>query len=239
MQPNLSELDYWWDVQLVMKEVENAVAIFHTYEEINRTALEDRGVFAALDKDALFWNIQMYSLQTSLFMVMARIFDSDHDALSVHKLLNETLKHVEFFLKPALAARKREAGISDDEVEQFVKGAWYPTQAADLRYLKKALAPHAATFEQVYRPIRINIFAHRIATHPHSVAELFSRTNRNELGAILDFLHCLLRGIEGLYQNGIKPDFSEGPDTTYQQKVRDSVKSVLSRIAIADGHETR
>jgi hypothetical protein len=114
-------------------------------------------------------------------------------------------------------------------LDEFVAGAWVPRKASDLRYLKKALKPHAGKFIRVYRPIRHNIFAHRLVTDREEITELFAETNRMEIGQILDFLHDLIDAIEQLFVNGRKPELGARLYGAFNQAFKDGVKSVLAK----------
>jgi len=229
----VTDSEYWKEVQFLSVEIEDAIAVFHTYEEMNRFAVEDSNVYDALNRDPLFWNVQSFALQITLFIVLARLFDSSSETHSIHKLLNDTLGNVAFFSKEALALRK--LAIRPNEarpiwLDDFLSTAWEPKGAADLRPLKKALAPHAKMFNQIYQPIRHTI-AHRLAADKHTHAPLWEKTNRIELGKMLDFLHDLITAIEQLYLNGTKPELGTRFFEKHNQKIRDEVRNVLGRIA--------
>lgn len=66
----LSEAQYWSEVQLLPTEIEDAVVIFYTYEELNRLAVHDKTLLTSLNKDRLFWQTQMHCLQTLLFITL-------------------------------------------------------------------------------------------------------------------------------------------------------------------------
>jgi hypothetical protein len=63
------------------------------------------------------------------------------------------------------------------------------------------------------------------------VAELFSLTNRNELGQILDFLHQLVRAIWHLYQNGMKPELGTQGITKSDSEATRSAREVINKVA--------
>jgi hypothetical protein len=227
----LTEAEYWEDVQLLSNEIEDAVAVFQTYEAINQAALEDAAIFRLLNEDALFWNVQVHSLQMSLFMVLGRIFDSASDAHSIHRVVNATLGHLEFFSKEALTARRMEGGSKPEWLGPFVAGAWVPSTAADIRHLKKELGVRHNRFEETYRPIRHAIFAHRLMTNARAALELFPKTNRDEIAAILDFLHDLIGAIRDLYLNGARPQLGVRLHKDYNDRIKASTKSVLCKLA--------
>lgn len=138
-RPNLTASEYLEQVNNLAKEVEGAIAIYQAYEELQHLGLNNNAVFQALNRDALFWNIHRSCLVTSLFIALARIFDTNPDAHSVQRLLNITLAQPELFSKKALAARKT-TGVSKPEwLNEFMEHVWEPSGASDFRYLKKEL----------------------------------------------------------------------------------------------------
>lgn len=64
----VTEAEFWESMELVSIEIEHAAIIFHTWEELNRLALEDPKVSRVLNEDAQFWKTQRHCLQTALFM---------------------------------------------------------------------------------------------------------------------------------------------------------------------------
>jgi hypothetical protein len=95
----MKESDYPHYHQLIRGDVYTAVECFHTYLEIHNFAGKNTNVYRAMNKCAAFWNIQLYSLQSNFFIVLARIFDKRRDVHSVHKLLTATVDHPEFFFQ--------------------------------------------------------------------------------------------------------------------------------------------
>jgi AbiU2 len=111
MNSAITEQEFWEHVQSVSAEVDDALAVFHTYEEILRLGSEEEAVFRAFSANAMFWNVQKVSLQTTIFVGLNRLFETDANALSIHRLLNEALAHPEFFSTDALRKRKGDLKI--------------------------------------------------------------------------------------------------------------------------------
>jgi hypothetical protein len=227
----LTEAHYWHQLDLFATEVDNANVIYHTYEEISCVSLTDRGVRSALDKHALFWKVQVYSLQTSLMMVLGRIFDTDGDTHSVHKVINTTIGSANIFSKASLEKRKINHGITGKDLESFMAATWAPRSSSDLRYLKKALIGYSARYKEAYGPIRDRFIAHRVINDPDDVWKLFAATNRTEIGETIAFLGDLVEALQDLYQNGRKPVLGRQSSNAYIRRIRDGVKEVLSTIA--------
>ncbi len=229
---HLTAPQYLEQVQNLANEVESAIAIHQAYEELHHLGLNDEAIFRALNRDALFWNIHRSCLVTSRFIVMARIFDTNPDAHSVQRLVNLTLAQPELFSKEALAARKTTGASKPEWLDAFIEHAWEPSGAGDLRHLKKELGQYVKKFEQVYRPIRHNIYAHRLVTDDGHVSALFAQTIRAEIGTILDFLDDLTQALWHLYQNGLKPELGQRTEhhNRHNQSIRESVRKVLARL---------
>ena len=124
-----------------------------------------------------------------LFIVLARILDTNPDVHSLYQLLRATTAHPEFFTKNTFRARKLAVpgGRWDIKMlDSYVEKAWVPT-IDDLRNLRKALAPYRSKFDETYKPIR-NQIAHIILKEQALVEDLYARTQKTEIGEILCFL---------------------------------------------------
>jgi len=88
-----------------------------------------------------------------------------------------------------------------------------------------------AEFERVYRPIRHQVYGHRLMSDAQAGIDLFPQTNREAVGTILDFLHDLVDSITELYLNGRMPVLGVRNFEDYNQRIRDDPRKVLSRLA--------
>lgn len=228
----MTEEEYSNELQSVSTEIDHAFESHHVFEEINRLGKDDRRIYAILNRNALFWNTQVICLQTSLFIGMARIFDSTSDAHSIHRLVNLTLAHPEFFSKDSLYSRRLRAAndVKPDWLDDLVQGAWIPQNSSELRYIKKALKPYTQIYNDVYRPIRNNVYGHRLGRVEETI-KLFERTNRTEIGSILDFLRELIFIIFQLFHNGNKREFGSASFGTDKDEIRKEVQNVLLALA--------
>jgi hypothetical protein len=99
----------------------------------------------------------------------------------------------------------------------------------DLRFLKKAIAPYQARFEEIYCPIRHTI-AHRIMTEDEAGEKYFGKTNREEVRKLIDFLSDLVGVLTDLYWNGRKPELGQQDFVEQNQRIRDGVQSVVRKL---------
>jgi hypothetical protein len=225
-----TEAQYWIDLQLLSTEIEDAVTIFHTAEEMNRLALTDAAILRALNREPLFWQGYRSTCQTALFMTMGRIFDRGSDTHSIHKIIDAALNHWRFFSRQSLRNRRTLGGGEEPQwLNDFIAAAWEPSCAADLEFLRAELAPHTEHFGDVYRPIRDAVIGHRLMTNDQAAVQLFPNTNREQVGRILDFLHGLIGRLIHLYNNGTKPVMGQNDFTDYNQRVRSEVQNLLGR----------
>ena len=232
----VTESEYWRDYELIRDAVSAAVQSFHGHLALNNFAVADEQLLQKINKVPEFWKLHAFSLQTTFFIVLARIFDNSRDAHSVHKLLAATVQHPEFFSKAALCARKREVsnitGPNPAWLDEYLQNITWEASTADLRTLKRAIAPHASTFEAVYRPIRTNVFAHQMLKDQALVSALFSKTLIKEMDDILRFLHDTIRALWELAYNGTRPALGV-TDYGYHRRIeeiKNNTKSVLDQL---------
>jgi AbiU2 len=140
------------------------------------------------------------------------------------------LGNPELFSTKALGNRKRAEGFDPLGLDQYVARAWVPSSTTELRDLKRQLATYQKRFEQIYRPIRDAIFAHRLMSNDEAASALFTATSRGEVGIMLDFLHDFIDAIMGLYENGDEPVLGRRSYDQYNQRIRDGVQSVLRTL---------
>jgi hypothetical protein len=104
--PLLTETEYWRDYDIIRNDVNAAMVSCYTHRAINHVAVADRTISQRLNRHADFWRVMSFGLHNSLFIVLARILDSDSRLHSIYQVLNATTGHPEFFSKAALRARK-------------------------------------------------------------------------------------------------------------------------------------
>jgi hypothetical protein len=203
----LTEDQYWRDYEIIRNNIYAAVVSCHTHNVITHVAANDTDVLQKLRRHGEFWNLTLANLQTTVFIVLAQIFDPDPSVHSIHQVLNATTAHPEFFSKTALRTRKLKMSAAGSEwnpadLDRYVENAWEPT-VPDLRLLKRALAPHKAKFDANYKPLRDQVYAPIVVKDELLVAVLFSKTLKKEIDEILCFLHSLIFAIKELAVNAV------------------------------------
>ena len=228
--PPLTEQEYWQDYEIIKNDVHAAMVSCYTHRAINHIVATEMDILEKMNRSAEFWQVTSFGLQNTLFIVLARILDSDRDAHSIHQVLNATIAHPEFFNHAALRARKLSIpGAQWDPkfLNEYVAGAWQPT-TQDLRALKRALAPHKTKFDEIYKPIR-NQVAHIILKDDARVADLYSRALKTDIDEILRFLHSLIKSIWYMAFNAVPPNLN-GDHYGYPERVTQITKDTENML---------
>lgn len=222
--PPMTEEEYWRDYDIIRNNVNAAMVSCYTHRAINDTAVADRKIYQRLNRQPDFWRVTSFSLQNTLFIVLARILDSDPKLHSIYQVLNATSAHPEFFSKAALRRRKLHipgTGPNPPWLDEYVQNAWEPT-VQELRTLKKALAPQKTKFDEIYKPIR-NQIAHIVLKDERSIESLYSKTVKKDVDDILRFLHSLVNAIWEMAYNALEPRL-DGDNYGYADRVAEITK---------------
>jgi AbiU2 len=222
------EVEFWNDYELAREEVDKAIETFYTYLSIHKIAADNKEIYSAMNKNPTFWNINLYSLQTTFFITIGRIFDDGKDAFSIHKFIQSTLAHPEFFSKKFLAKRKSKGNSEPDWLNDYLKDVFEPG-VSDLKIIKNQLTPYRKKFDDAYRDIRKSVFAHTLIKEKDSVSELFEKTNISEIKQILYTLKDMLEALWQLYHNGRKLEFGKTPKD-YEKRIEKTTQAVLLEI---------
>lgn len=197
-------------LQVFRIEAQESVQTLYAYLTIHAVMGESESVTDAINETQLFWGTCLNSLQTSLFIVLGRIFDrkSKHNLFA---LLGYAEKNPKLFSLESLATRKREASANaDDWLEEYLARAHVPGQK-DFRRLRRRANHYAKIYHKNYRLIRHRIHAHKEVTEPEKIRSLYSKTRIRELENTVVYLNKLYQCLYDLYVNGREPRLSSMP----------------------------
>jgi len=189
------------ELEVFRKEADEAVQHLYAYLTMHAVAADDKAVRQLYNTFPLFWLTTLRGLQTSLFMVLGRIFsqDSEHNINALLKLA-ETDQHI--FSRELLAARK--SSIQGLDVQAYVSDAHFSTPE-DFRRFRREVRDWRRIYEANYREVRNEIFAHADVSQPEDVHDLFAKTNIEELELLVTDLVSLHARFQGWLQNGTPP----------------------------------
>jgi hypothetical protein len=111
-------------LEWLLEETRAAMAVYDTYEELHKLAVERKDLEAAMMADHSFWQVQLGALQNALFVILGRIFDRGRDSHSILKVLDAAEEHIGFFSHEALARRKTGGGLKPDWIDDYIATAW-------------------------------------------------------------------------------------------------------------------
>ncbi|WP_417565495.1 hypothetical protein [Marinobacter sp.] len=173
-------------LKLFRDEVSTAAWTFYAWKHVNVIGSNDRAVREGLNRNAATWNVITHSLQTTFFITTGRIFDIDGDAFSVHAFLRFCIENVDQFDSRHIRDRKLadQNGVEPDWLEGYMDRV-YEAKVEDFQRLRGEVAKHQKRYEEIYRPIRNKVMAHKDIASLSNVTEIFGRTSIGEIQSFL------------------------------------------------------
>jgi hypothetical protein len=221
-----------YELEVFRREADEAVQHLYAYLTMHAVAAEDKAARQLFNTFPLFWLTTLRGLQTSLFMVLGRIFsqDSEHNLDALLKLA-ETDR--EIFSRESLANRK--SSIAGLDVQAYVSDAHIPT-SEDFRGFRREAKEWRRIYEANYREVRNQVFAHAEVSQPEHIGALFAKTNIQELELLVTGLVALHGRLQGWLQNGTPPVAARGNSSVQElRKLRPAkLKHTLQGRVIHD-----
>lgn len=207
-----------FEIQLENFRRESATAAQYIYAEmaIQHAASKSKKVLNRLNDTPTFWLSCSAALQSSAYISLGRIFDTN-SKFNVAALLDAMEQNLELFQREGLASRKRNGSQIDPPwLPEYLEGAYYPT-IKDINRLRAMSEKYRAIYERAIKPARNKYLAHREKEEHAEVKALFSRGTVRELWRLTIFLHQLYVVLWEQLHNGRRPVF---------RSLRHSVKSI-------------
>ena len=148
----------------------NAQFLF-AFLAVHDVAYRRTAVHELLNRAPLFWNTCLAALQTSDFIALGRVSDSDslHNVNQLLRLAQDN--RTQLFSKAALARRKQAASSNAHErLGEYLRYVAEPSAGDDFRRIRKLMARWRRTYEAHYRDVR-----HRLLAHKEAQSSLKSR----------------------------------------------------------------
>lgn len=186
-------------------ELNIAIGSFLFWEILNSRKIISQKMLNEMNETPIAWNFIRYSLFVNYILALGRIFDTDGDAFSIDNLLKTCIEEIDVFSKEQLRKRKTASRFGSKRVDEQVSVAFEPTEK-DFHVLRSEVSKRRKIFQDVYRPIRHKIIAHKDLDHIGNSDALFVNTNVDEISDIMEFLYSLQMALFGLYQNGRQLD---------------------------------
>jgi hypothetical protein len=222
------------DIEELYKEFQSELNVacwsFYTWKNIHNIAVDDKEVYRALNRKSLSWNIILYSLQSTFFIAIGRLFDKDGRSFSIHTLISACIKNIDQFSKDALRERKIKGSKSDKLpwLDEYIVKSYQPNKE-DFLKLKSEALKRQKHYESIYKPIRHKIFAHKDLKKIKHVDELFRKAKIGEMKDLLCFLYQIKMIIFELLYNGRLMNIG---DFTFNEEefVKKDIAGILDKI---------
>jgi hypothetical protein len=200
-----TEDEFFAELERMHSEVAQCVLLFYQYIEIHNHAAANIEIFKALNRDAEFWNANLYALQQAMFISLGRIFDSSRDAHSIYKLLKAAQDNRKFFFKRALRARRMKwQGKKPDYLDKFIAEAHVPT-TVELRKLTKSLKGPGKKYREAFGDIRNLHVGHTIVKEKSSIQQMYGKVVLSDAHDVLFALTDVMFVLRQIWDNGKKP----------------------------------
>jgi hypothetical protein len=191
----ITEAHYWNWYEASRADVEASVKTFYTYLAIHRLAYSEPDILRQINLNPSIWQTLTYSLQTTYFISLGRVFDNRTDSHSISDLLDLTIRNPWIFSRHALLERKRST-ITPRQPEPswmatYATNAWEPT-ARDLEVLRTDGRALSEQYKKAFKPIRHKVFAHKGTIDGVAIQNLFNLALVNDMRAMLRSLHTLI-----------------------------------------------
>jgi len=207
-----------FEVQLENFRRESATAAQYIYAEmaIQHAASKSKKLLSRLNNTPTFWLSCSAALQSSAYISLGRIFDTN-SKYNVTALLDAMETNLDLFQREGLASRKRNGSEIDPPwLSEYLEGASYPT-IKDVNRLRAMVEKYRVIYEQAVKPARNKYLAHREKEEHAEVKALFARGTVRDLWRLTTFLHQLYEVLWEQLHNGRRPVF---------RSLRHSVKSI-------------
>ncbi|MDO8908423.1 MAG: hypothetical protein Q7W55_07980 [Pseudohongiella sp.] len=185
-------------------EVYQATACYVIWKYLQNEPAADDQLLKALNRTPLSWIVFRHTSMLGLIMALGRIFDTDGEAASVFALINSCTDDIGQFSRESLRARKLRQPGANEWIDQYMANVYEPA-AADFHKLKPGIRKNREIYDQFYKPLRHNLFAHRSQSHLNKENDLWKATSGANIEEVLDFLNDFDATLRETYNNGRAP----------------------------------
>lgn len=197
-----------FEIQLENFRRESATAAQFIYAEmsIQHAASKSKKLLSRLNSTPTFWLSCSAAFQSSAYISLGRIFDTD-SKYNLGALLDTMERNLDLFQRDGLASRKRKGTASDPPwLPEYLEGAYYPT-IKDVNRLRAMVEKYRVIYERAIRPARNKYLAHREKEEHAEVKALFGRGTIRDIWRLTTFLHQLYEVLWEQLHNGRRPVF--------------------------------
>ncbi len=209
------------------KNLNEAIGAFYVYDSIVKKAWENKAFLNQVNENKYFWKSILYSLQSTYFISLGRLFDNSSATLSINAFISKCLSNIHIFSKSELKKRRLKDFSNEIELDNYIANTIEPSKQ-ELGSIQKIIKSYNEEYQLIYKDIRNKVFGHSEITTKQELDNLFSKTSRDKLDEIFTMLTHLFSEFYNLYHNGHKLKLSNKPyiqkNSFIKKTVEDSEK---------------
>jgi len=206
-------------------EIETVAGSYYLWKSIRNKIASDRKIRNAYNSAPTLWITTLHALQVTQFVAIGRIFDTNKDAFTIHRLRKICKKNSAAFSHDGLIFIKEWVDLDDDEFDEEVtgqisEGLWmgegpgwkrryiekaYELSEGDIDTIFNSLSSAEKTYKNGAKIARDNVFAHSNFEFGEKPNDSFDCVVIGEFERVLDDLYTVLYTLRSSYRNGHTP----------------------------------
>ena len=212
--------------------LEKGYGAYFVYDSILQKAYDNESFLNIVNENIYFWHSITYSLQSTYFICLGKVFDDSAVIPSINSFLNSCTQNISIFSKQELWKRKLAHFDDQSELQEYVGRAYFPT-TDDFKHVKSIVKTYKKEYDNNYKDIRNKVFGHSEITKKDELEAVFVNTSRVKLEEIFMFLKHLLVELFSLYNNGHKIELQSyiySNSFNLYKKIREDSEKTLLRL---------
>ena len=186
------------------KQCEGAAQFLYAYFAVRALATRNEAVLASLNRAARYWTTSDFALLSAGIIELGKIFDRRRDGHNVYYVLDYAADNIGVFSKEAFAERRRGgAEIAPDRLNESIEEAFEPTRD-DFRAIRTIIDEQRSIYNDRYKPLRDEFFAHTPKILETSLQERLDDTGVDELQRMVSLLVALSDALRDTFCHGAK-----------------------------------
>jgi hypothetical protein len=211
------ELQFIARLRVLERDSQDAARFVYTLQALRQIAVHDRRLVARFDAQWGFWSTVFSGLTQSAVATLGRIYDEKKSKYGAARLIIHARSHLEFFTRPALAARKVEtANLSQSDADVFASDAHEATDD-DFAALRAEFDKNLAIYRAQTKPVRHQVYAHAGGLSPNDEYALLQEVMGRDMESLAVFPLQLYAALWQLYYNGYAPQLPADAPTKIEE----------------------
>lgn len=195
-----------FDKRLHSVKADAVLCVAHTFQYLgfHQSTFRDPDRQMTVNTHPDFFLAMLNAHQHAYIIVLGRIYDTGRGVETLESLMNYTKDHPGIFSREALAHRKREGGMTEEQAAQFVHDAFEPNKRS-FDALITACNATRATYNTRARALRHEVIAHTGTAPLQERIRPFDNFLVRDLERIAVLPMLIVHQLQHLFVNGLEP----------------------------------